>query len=461
MFDAARRRRVRRRLLAWYDRHARALPWRQTHDPYRILLSEFMLQQTRTETVLRYWPRMLERFPTLEALAAAAPDDVLAAWAGLGYYRRARNLHAAARAIVERFGGQVPRTAELLRTLPGVGRYTAGAIASIAFDERTPVLDGNVRRVLSRLAGWPTPNQARLWSLAEALLPRKRCGDFNQALMELGATLCSPVRPACDDCPLRADCRAAATGVQRQTGRGPRRARPRPVHAAAVAVRRRGRLLLVRRDADGLLAGFWGLPTVELSDEHDAAERLAALLERDFGLRAGGFDKLGEVEHVFTHRRLRLEVFRARNVRGRLRGDGRMWCWVEGVSGSDEATKRRSDAAGTPRLHSHVLTFPRSHAVVRGEDQGARGARRSGGQTPSSGPAQRTPTASPPAVQTAEDGCPPLTAPCAPAPHPCPSSLRRCVAASLSPRPRPEDLDSPLPLSALDRKVLALLAERM
>ncbi len=349
MFDAAARRRIRTNLLRWYGRNARDLPWRRTRDPYRILLAETMLQQTRVETVLRYYDRFLERFPTVEALADAPLDDVLSAWAGLGYYRRARNLHAAARTIVERFGGQVPQTVEALRALPGVGRYTAGAVASIAFDRRAPVLDGNVRRVLSRLAGWRSAGEARLWSLAGELLPCRRCGDFNQALMELGATLCSPTRPACQRCPLRTVCNAAASGSQRQTGRGRTRTRPRSVHAAAVAVERRGRLLLVRRDSGGLLAGLWGLPSIELTDGQDAPGRLATLLERDFDLTAERFERLGEIEHIFTHRRLRLAVYRARGVRGRVRAGREVCRWVDaravqGDGGRPLADRRRTRA---------------------------------------------------------------------------------------------------------------------
>ena len=203
---AARRDAVRRRLLAWYATTRRDLPWRRTADPYRIWLSEAMLQQTRVETVIPYYERFLSRFPTPRALACADEQDVLRAWAGLGYYARARNLKRAAELIVRDHDGRIPSEPDALSSLPGVGRYTVGAITSIAFGKRAPVVDGNVSRVLSRLEAVRAPASAWLWDLAGRLVPPDAPGDFNQAVMELGATVCTPRAPSCPRCPLASSC---------------------------------------------------------------------------------------------------------------------------------------------------------------------------------------------------------------------------------------------------------------
>jgi len=283
-----------------------------------------MLQQTRVETVRPYYERFLAAFPTVYHLAAADLDEVLRLWAGLGYYARARNLHAAARAIAERRGGRFPRTLEELRKLPGVGRYTAGAIASIAFGVRAPVLDGNVRRVLTRLFGIRKSierpaTQRRLWALAEALLPRTSPGDFNQALMELGARVCTPKQPRCSACPLRSACVAFARGEQRRLPkRRPKRPVP-PVDAAAAAIVRAGRVLLVQRPARGLLGGLWEMPSVPLTNGQTAAGTLASEVARRVGLPVDVGRELGAVRHAFTHRLLRLHVYRCRPHHARAR----------------------------------------------------------------------------------------------------------------------------------------------
>ncbi len=275
------RRRIRARLLAWYDNNKRDLPWRRRQgDGYAQLLAEFMLQQTQVSTVVGYYERFLGRFPSVAALAAADRDDVLALWSGLGYYSRARSLHSAAQQIVQRHGGRVPEEVETLMALPGIGRYTAGAIASIAYNERAPVLDGNVARVLMRLLGMADDPKlpavkARLWSMAEALLPRRRCGDFNQALMELGATVCTPRAPRCPLCPLRSDCKASIEG---RTAEIPAVARRTPVISAKMvtaAVRKDSTLLFVRRPTSGLWGGLWELPSepVRENEKLDAARR--------------------------------------------------------------------------------------------------------------------------------------------------------------------------------------------
>jgi A/G-specific adenine glycosylase len=300
-------------LLAWFDRHRRDLPWRKTRDPYRIWLSEVMLQQTRVETVLPYYERFLARFPTVGALAAAEVDEALALWSGLGYYRRARQLHAAARQIAAA-GGELPRTLAGLLALPGIGAYTAAAVGSIAFGIAVPVLDGNVERVASRLLaeeGDPRAGAARSRLLAKAaeLLDPARPGDGNQALMELGATLCTPRRPRCLLCPLRPGCRAAESGDPERYPPPRRRRETETLRLAAFVVERDGRVLLFRRPEDSdLLAGTWELPWVRTEGEEGSPE--AGLAAR-YGGRWRLGPRLGAVRHGITYRDLLVEVRQA------------------------------------------------------------------------------------------------------------------------------------------------------
>jgi len=319
--------RLRGALLRWYRRSRRDLPWRRTRDPYRVWISEAMLQQTRVETVIPYYHRFLARFPDVGSLAAAPMDDVLGAWQGLGYYSRARNLKRAAEHVVACHGGALPDTADALRELPGVGRYTAGAVASIAFDRPEPVVDGNVARVLSRVHDLEDDpkspaGQARLWEEAERLVRGRAPGDLNQALMELGATVCTPRAPACPRCPVRNACAARRRGDPESLPVAGPRTKVRPMDAVAAWVERRGRGLAVRRPEGGLLGGLWDLPGGELAArEHPDAGLRRALRER-VGLDVEGVERLGEVSHVFTHRRLRLHVYRCRAAPGRVRLDG-------------------------------------------------------------------------------------------------------------------------------------------
>lgn len=294
-------------VVAHYASVRRDLPWRRTRDPYAIWISEVMLQQTRVATVIPYWERWMARFPTVAALAGAQLDDVLAAWAGLGYYSRARNLHAGARAIDARWGGELPRGAAALREVPGIGPYTAGAIASIAFGERAPLVDGNVARVLSRVFAVErdiksTAGQRALWERAGALmqaLPDGAApGDLNQGLMELGASICAPVSPRCLVCPLAERCAARRTGRQDELPiTAPRkRASELPlVERTLVWIERGAEIVLARRRADGLFGGLWELP------------ELASVLA------LGGTVDAAPVAHheqTLTHRRLRIEVRR-------------------------------------------------------------------------------------------------------------------------------------------------------
>jgi A/G-specific adenine glycosylase len=294
-------------LLAWFDVHGRHdLPWQSARTPYSVWVSEIMLQQTQVATVVRYFERFMRRFPTVEALAAAPLDDVLALWSGLGYYARARNLWRAAQAVVERFGGRVPESFDDLHGLPGVGRSTAGAILAQAHGARWPILDGNVKRVLARYCavdGWPgEPRvQAELWAHAERFTPHDRVADYTQAIMDLGATLCTRTRPACTVCPLAQDCAACAAGAQaRYPAPRPKRARPQRRKTVVVVRAPDGRVLLERRPAAGIWGGLHSLP--ECADE-DAA----AWCERRLGARAAEARRLATIAHGFTHFDLDLE----------------------------------------------------------------------------------------------------------------------------------------------------------
>jgi A/G-specific adenine glycosylase len=297
---------IRSALLAFYDASARPLPWRSTADPYAIWISEVMAQQTRVDTVVPYYERWLRRFPDVATLADAPLDAVYKEWEGLGYYSRARNLHAAARTVHERHAGDVPSTYEELRALPGIGDYTAGAIASIAFNERQPAVDGNVRRVLSRLLDDPNPAAARLRRVAAALVPGDRPGDFNQAVMELGATICTPSSPACGACPLSHHCAARAAGTQHARPLRTRKpAVPRFDVATAVIRGPDDRVLLQRREASGLLAGMWSFPASEVPHAVDAPHRVLAIARSLCDVSDDPPLELGHVEHTFSHRRER------------------------------------------------------------------------------------------------------------------------------------------------------------
>ena len=295
---------IRLRLLEHYDRHRRDLPWRKDKDPYGIWVSEVMLQQTRVQTVIPYYIRWMERFPDVRALALADEDDVLKLWEGLGYYSRARNLQEAARVVRERHGGSLPAGLEQLRDLPGFGTYTAGAVASIAFGVPAPAVDGNVRRVLSRLFDWSEPSKRELEGKAAQLVDPHRPGDFNQALMELGATVCAPRTPRCGECPLSGVCLARAhdTVAARPAARS-KRAVPKRSFAVAVVMDPDGeRVLLTRRPQGGLLGGLWAFPEAWLDEAQPAMDAaLARAAELGLGCRPVGL--LRPVRHTFTHLR--------------------------------------------------------------------------------------------------------------------------------------------------------------
>jgi A/G-specific adenine glycosylase len=332
---------VRRLLLSAYDTWKRSLPWRGETDPYRIWVSEVMLQQTRVETIIPYYEKWLERFPDIDTLAEAEEDDVLRVWQGLGYYSRARRLQEGARVVRELHGGSLPGTKEALRSLPGVGDYTAGAVASIAFGEAVPAVDGNAKRVLSRMFDLPDPSPRALRTLAAELLDPQRPGDFNQALMELGALVCVPRSPRCDGCPLEPECLARKRGtVQERPLPKRKKAVPEIDEVVLVVAARNGeggfRLLLRKRPSEGLLAGMWEFPGVEADAvapemrrsagpypsapaRTDDSFRVSALaLASRLGLCGGSTEgtpsnpvvrPLDVVTHVFSHLKARYRPF--------------------------------------------------------------------------------------------------------------------------------------------------------
>ncbi len=321
-------------LVAWYDRHARRLPWRvgprerargERPDPYRVWLSEVMLQQTTVAAVKPYFEAFVANWPTVADLAAAAEEDVMKAWAGLGYYRRARNLKAAAAAIAA-MGGGFPETAAALARLPGVGVYTAAAVAAIAFDEPAAVVDGNIERVIARLFAVETPlpqAKAELRAIQERLTPRDRAGDYAQAMMDLGAAICTPKRPACALCPINAGCLAFERGTQeRHPLKATKAERPTRIGAAYVAIRADGAVLLRRRPPIGLLGSMTEVPGSEWTAKapHGTADRAAGAPFRSAWRRVAT-----PVVHVFTHFRLELTVHRADMAAATVAPAGHWW----------------------------------------------------------------------------------------------------------------------------------------
>ncbi len=313
------------RLLTWFARHARDLPWRHRRTPYRVWLAEVMLQQTRVDTVVPYYERFLALFPTLEVLADAPLEQVLKTWEGLGYYARARNLHAAAQRIVETHGGQFPKTYKELLELPGVGRYTAGAVASIAFGQDVAAVDGNVRRVLCRVFDvredvTRSRTQRDLEKLATSLLPAGRAGAFNEALMELGATICTPRTPQCVRCPLHERCRAHAVGnPETLPVRRPRQPVPHYNVTAAVTVRddaRGSHVLVAQRNPDDMLGGMWEFPGGKCEPGETLQQCLVREMREELDIEVEVGQQLIVVEHAYTHFRITLHAFHCRLASG-------------------------------------------------------------------------------------------------------------------------------------------------
>jgi len=335
-FTSPQKQSLQRRLLAWYRIHARDLPWRHSRDPYHVWISEIMLQQTQVATVRDYFKRFVEALPSVGRLAAAQEIDVLRLWEGLGYYRRARQLHAAARLIAERHAGQFPHDVAALQELPGIGRYTAGAIASIAFGRRAPILEANTVRLLSRLIGYRgdplrSAGQKLLWRVAEEILPHKNVAEFNQALMELGSLVCTPAEPKCQVCPLTTLCAARAAGMQHKIPC----AKPRPastaVREAAVVVRKNGHVLLRQCAAGERWAGLWDFPRVALDAGGPlfAGKEIAQKVLIQTGVACTPGPLLKTLKHGVTRFRITLDCYEAAYAGGRARSaNGAPVRWV-------------------------------------------------------------------------------------------------------------------------------------
>jgi A/G-specific adenine glycosylase len=330
---ATAKQRLRRRLLAWYANHERDLPWRRSRDPYRVWVSEIMLQQTQVTTVRDYFERFLRAFPNVGRLAAANEQQVLRLWEGLGYYRRARQLHAAARIVVADHGGHLPQDVNALQRLPGIGRYTAGAIASIAFDERAPILEANTTRLLSRLVGYredplKAAGQRLLWQTAHDILPHKHVAKFNQALMELGSLVCTPAEPRCDECPLSCECRAFAHGSQHEIPRAKPRQQYTDLHEAAVVIRKGGRVLLRQCGAEERWAGLWDFPrfAVEAEGPLFARDEIVAQVRDQTGITCELGPLAKTIKHAVTRYRITLDCYRAQYKSGRPKSSR----WIRG-----------------------------------------------------------------------------------------------------------------------------------
>ncbi|MFC1996056.1 A/G-specific adenine glycosylase [Chloroflexota bacterium] len=302
------------KLLDWYATDARELPWRGNPDPYAVWVSEIMLQQTRVETVIPYYKRWMMRFPSVFELSSASQQEVLSLWEGLGYYARARNLHQAASVIVAEYAGELPQEAQDLQTLPGIGRYTAAAIASIAFGKDEAALDGNIRRVLARVFDVTKParstqGERQLWQLSEENLPSGCAGEYNQAMMDLGATICTPSCPNCGDCPVQEVCQARKLGVQED--RPVKKARPAIPHytVAAAVIRRNGQVFIAQRPDKGLLGGMWEFPGGKTEEDESLDVCLKREICEELGVDIEVGAPFGVYQHAFTHFRITLHAF--------------------------------------------------------------------------------------------------------------------------------------------------------
>ncbi|MFN3234872.1 MAG: A/G-specific adenine glycosylase [Gammaproteobacteria bacterium] len=291
------------KLLKWYDSHGRKhLPWQKNKTPYRVWVSEIMLQQTQVQTVIPYYQRFMQRFPSIKSLALADQDDVLHLWAGLGYYSRARNLHRAAQMIMEEFGGRFPKTFDDICRLPGIGRSTAGAISAFCWQQHVPILDGNVKRVLARyyaVSGWPgRPEvEAKLWSFAEENTPKKRVDDYTQAIMDLGATLCVRSRPRCEECPLISTCKAHQAGrVSEYPGKKPKKVIPTKSTTMLVLMNDKNEVLLYKRPASGIWGGLWSLPEVDVKEVASYCQEMSCHIIKQEALKT--------FTHTFSHFKL-------------------------------------------------------------------------------------------------------------------------------------------------------------
>jgi A/G-specific adenine glycosylase len=337
MYDAKWKSNFRRKLLNWFDGHQRELPWRQHKTPYRIWISEIMLQQTQVATVIDYFNRFTQRFPNVATLAQADQAEVLKLWEGLGYYRRARQMHAAAQVIVENHNGKFPTDFESVLALPGIGRYTAGAILSIALDQKLPILEGNTIRLFARLMTMQsdprtTDNQKALWEFSQSLLPRKRCGDFNQALMELGSQICNPKRPKCLVCPINNLCPTAVKGLQEHIPVASKKVKYEDLLEAAIVVNQEDRILVRQCGPGERWESLWDFPRYTLDqntltqntsnqnvDAKSHAQQLSLRLKEETGLAAELSGPLFQMKHAVTRYRITLQCWKGDEVTGRLK----------------------------------------------------------------------------------------------------------------------------------------------
>jgi A/G-specific adenine glycosylase len=328
MWSEHRIRSFRARLLRWYRRHRRDLPWRSSTDPYRIWISEIMLQQTQTRAVLPFYARFLERFPDIRSLAQAAESEVVNAWAGLGYYSRARNLQKAARRIIK-IHGAFPRDFNEVLCLPGVGKYTAGAICSIAFNQPTPVVDGNVRRVLTRLMGIKNYIPEKyFWTWMSAWISRRAPSSFNQAMMELGALVCTPGPPRCHQCPVREFCTANKLGIEAKIPKARKKQACRRIRMIILVIERKGRILLVPAGKNSFIPGLWELPWQQIPD-HVSKEESAAALGKEILKRDLPLAFCAEVRHSISARQITGFAFCARMAQKSGFRARRGWRWVK------------------------------------------------------------------------------------------------------------------------------------
>jgi len=314
-----------RTLLSWFCCHARDLPFRRTKDPYSVWLSEIMLQQTQVKTVIPYYKRFIKKLPTLQALANAKLDTLLKLWQGLGYYTRVKGLHKAAKIIVEKYDGKFPRDFKDVLALPGIGRYTAGAITSIALGQRKAVLDGNVFRVLCRLYAIrgnfaDTETREKLWNIAEELLPGKNCGDWNQALMELGSEICAPRNPQCGRCPVRRFCAAFEKGIQEVLPlRKNKKKAPHYTVAVAIIFNQEGKILIDKRRAEGFLGGLWELPGGKKQRNETFKQAVQREVLEETALRVEALEKLCVVKHAYSHFSITLHTYLCKPLSGKAR----------------------------------------------------------------------------------------------------------------------------------------------
>ncbi|HTX79111.1 MAG TPA: A/G-specific adenine glycosylase [Longilinea sp.] len=353
-------------LLAWYHRNARRLPWRGLSDAYAIWVSEIMLQQTQVPTVIPYFERWMQHFPTLQALAAADEQDVLKLWEGLGYYSRARNLIKAAKMVVERHNGSLPSDRAALEHLPGIGRYTAGAIASIAFGQDEPALDGNIRRVLARIFDVQEParspaGEKKLWGLATKNLPPGSAGDYNQAMMDLGTAICTPHAPDCPTCPVNRLCKAYALGVQEKRPAMPVRRSVPHITVTAAVIHRDGKVLITRRPSKGLLGGMWEFPGGKVEAGESLEDGLKREISEELLAKIEVGDYIGEFHHAYTHFKVTLHAYHctlAGNEPQAVEASDLQWVGVKELAGfpmgkidrriSNLLVQTKSGKKGTP-----------------------------------------------------------------------------------------------------------------